>query len=172
MEFTTPHLCIRRFRPDDWKAVHAYASDPLVMAYMMERPFSEDQARDFVQRHSQEDAAVWAVALSDCDFVIGEIVFHPWVMPRTYEIGWVFHPAYQGMGYATEAAHELLRYGFETLQLHRIIATCQPENIASWRVMEKLGMRREGFFQKCIPREGNIWWDEYFYALLEEEWAG
>lgn len=53
--------------------------------------------------------------------------------------------------------------------LHRIIATCQPENTPSYRVMEKLGMRREGYFQQCIPR-GDIWWDEYYYAMLKTEW--
>ncbi len=72
----------------------------------------------------------------------------------------------------TEAAFSLLRYSFEELHLHRVIATCQPENIPSYRVMEKLGMRREGFFRKCIYRGGNTWCDEYFYAMLEEEWFG
>jgi RimJ/RimL family protein N-acetyltransferase len=96
--------------------------------------------------------------------------FHPWFAPQTYEIGWALHRTYHGKGYASEAASALLRYGFEELRLHRIIATCQPENIASWRVMEKIGLRREGFFQKCIYRDDGTWWDEYFYALLEEEW--
>jgi len=51
-----------------------------------------------------------------------------------------------------------------------IIATCQPENEASWKLAEKAGMRREGFFRKCIYKEDGIWWDEYFYAILENEW--
>ena len=80
------------------------------------------------------------------------------------------HPISQGKGYATEAANALLWYGFETLQAHRIIATCQPENPASYRVMEKIGMNREGHFRKCNYRGQNIWWDEYFYAILDEEW--
>ena len=58
----------------------------------------------------------------------------------------------------------MLRYGFETLRLHRVIATCQPENPASWRVMEKLGMRREGHFRKGHVLHADTWWDEYFYA--------
>ncbi len=72
------------------------------------------------------------------------------------------------MGYATEAAQAMLHNGFSTMSLHRIIATCQPENVPSWRVMEKLGMRREGFFKKCIPSEEGLW-DEYYYAILREE---
>jgi RimJ/RimL family protein N-acetyltransferase len=98
------------------------------------------------------------------------MVFHPWFAPRTYEIGWVIHPDYQRRGYASEAAAALLRYGFEEMALHRIIATCQPENPASYGVMEKIGMRREGHFRQCIHRGGDLWWDEYFYALLADEW--
>ena len=62
----------------------------------------------------------------------------------------------------------VLAFGFKKMKLHRIIATCQPENMASHRVMEKIGMRREGFL-KMHPHD-NEWWDEYYYAVLEEEW--
>ena len=64
----------------------------------------------------------------------------------------------------------LLGYGFETLGLHRIIATCQPENVASWRVMEKLGMLRDAHFRKVFPVDEATWLDEYLYAILEEDW--
>ena len=104
--------------------------------------------------------------------MIGHLVFHPWFAPRTYEIGWLLGKAYHGHGYATEAAAAMLKYGFEDLLLHRVIATCQPENVPSYRVMEKIGMRKEGWFRKCIYRDDQTWWDEYFYALLEEEWFG
>ena len=56
------------------------------------------------------------------------------------------------------------------IQSHRVIATCQPENPASYRVMEKIGMHREGHFRKFIYRGENLWWDELFYAILDEEW--
>ena len=102
--------------------------------------------------------------------LIGHLLFNPWFAPRTYEIGWVLNRRYHGSGYAMEAAVALLRYGFETLRLHRVIATCQPENVASWRVMEKLGMRREAHFRKCIARGEATWWDEFVYAILAEEW--
>lgn len=73
------------------------------------------------------------------------------------------------MAMLLKSSQALLDYGFNNMKLHRIIATCQPENIASYRVMEKIGMRQEGFFKKCIPH-GETWWDEYYYAILEEEW--
>ena len=166
----TPRLHIRRFVPDDWRAVHAYASDAETMAYLPEGPQTEEQARAFVAANTGDDARALALILKDDDRPIGHLPFHPWFAPRTYEIGWVLNKGHHGQGYATEAALALLRYGFETLALHRIIATCQPENTASARVMEKLGMRREAHFRQCIPRADGTWWDEYFSAILEEEW--
>jgi ribosomal-protein-alanine N-acetyltransferase len=166
----TQRLRIRSFQPSDWQAVYDYTSDPAVMMYIPEGPFTPEQAKAFVAENMGEQARFVAVVLKTDDVLVGHMVFHPWFAPRTYEIGWVFNGAYHGQGYATEAAMALLQYGFERLHLHRIIATSQPENVASWRVMEKLGMRREAHFRKCIRRPDNGWLDEYFYALLEEEW--
>ena len=177
----TQRLRIRSFQPNDWQAVYDYTSDPAVMMYIPEglgagtdqgivEPFTPEQARAFVADNMSEQAHFVAVLLKRTDMLVGHMQFHSWFAPQTYEIGWVFNRAYHGQGYATEAALALLQYGFESLHLHRIIATCQPENVASWRVMEKLGMRREAHFRKCIRRPDNRWWDEYFYALMEEEW--
>ncbi len=166
----TQRLRIRSFQRDDWQAVYDYTSDPAVMMHFPEGQFTPEQARAFVADNMGEHARAVAVLFKRADMLIGHMEFHPWFAPQTYEIGWVFNRVYHGQGYATEAALALIRYGFEALHLHRIIATCQPENVASWRVMEKLGMRREAHFRKCVRRPDNRWWDEYFYALLEEEW--
>lgn len=173
MLFPTLHtrrLTIRHFIATDWPAVHSYTANPSVMAYIPEGTFSEEQAQAFVEQNSGEEAEAVAVLLSGTELLIGHGIFHPWFAPETYEIGWVFNPQYYGQGYATEAAQALLDYGFEMLNAHRIIATCQPENPASYRVMEKLGMRREGHFRQCIFRGNGVWWDEYFYAILRTEW--
>jgi len=167
----TQRLRIRSFQCNDWQAVYDYTSDPDVMVYIPGGPFTPAQAKAFVADNMGEQARAVAVLLKTADLLIGHMVFHPWFAPQTYEIGWVFHRAYHGQGYATEAAVALLQYGFNALHLHRIIATCQPQNVASCRVMEKLGMRREAHFRKCISRPDNQWWDEYVYALLEEEWC-
>ena len=166
----TERLLLRQFEPGDWPQVLEYTADPSVMTYIPEGVFTADNARTFVAANSSEGAEAYAIVRMGEEGVIGHMVFHPWFAPRTYEIGWVLHTAYHGRGYATEAARALLKYGFETLGLHRVIATCQPENSPSYRVMEKLGMRREAFFRQCIYRGGDKWWDEYFYAMLEEEW--
>jgi RimJ/RimL family protein N-acetyltransferase len=169
-DIETQRLRIRSFQRDDWQAVYDYTTDPAVMMYIPEGPFTPERAKAFVADNMGEQASAVAVLLKTEDMLVGHMEFHQWFAPQTYEIGWVFDRAYHGQGYATEAALALLRYGFEAMHLHRIIATCQPENVASCRVMEKLGMRREAHFRKCIRGPDNRWWDEYFYALLEEEW--
>jgi len=166
----TQRLRLRAFQCNDWQAVYDYTSDPAVMVYIPEGPFTPERAKAFVTDNMGEHARAVAVLLKTVNRLIGHMMFHPWFVPQTNEIGWVFHGAYHGHGYATEAAVALVHYGFDALHLHRIIATCQPQNVASWRVMEKLGMRREAHFRQCIRRPENQWWDEYFYALLEEEW--
>jgi RimJ/RimL family protein N-acetyltransferase len=168
----TDRLVLRRFEPDDWKDVHAYASDAETMTYILDfgGPMTEEQARDFVAENLGDQARAFAVVLKAERQLIGHMIFHPWFAPRIYEIGWALNKRYHGQGYATEAAAALLRYGFETLKVHRIIATCQPENAASYRVMEKIGMQREGHFRQCIERDATTWWDEYFYAIVEDDW--
>jgi len=167
----TPRLVLRAIVFDDWRAIHRYMSDPLVTAWLPERVMNEEQSRAFAIKNAGDKPEALAVLIRNSDEFIGHMVFHPWFdAPHTHEIGWVFGRQHQGRGYATEAARSLLAYGFESLHCHRIIATCQPQNVASWRVMEKLAMRREGYFHKCIFRGSGEWWDEYFYAILEEEY--
>ena len=167
----TERLLIRPFQITDWPTVALYATDPAVMAFMGEGAQTAAQTQDFVAQNANgEEVTAYALLLQTTEQLIGHMVFHPWFAPRTYEIGWVIHPDYQRRGYASEAASALLRHGFERMKLHRIIATCQPENPASYGVMEKIGMRREGHFRQCIYRGNDRWWDEYFYALLAEEW--
>ncbi|MGG0290837.1 GNAT family N-acetyltransferase [Bacillus pacificus] len=161
-------LLIRKFEFKDWEAVHEYTSDSDVMKYIPEGVFTEEDTRNFVNKNMGENAENFPVIQIDENILIGHIVFHKYFGEHTYEIGWVFNPKYFNKGYASEAAKAILKYGFKEMKLHRIIATCQPENTPSYRVMEKIGMRREGYFKKCIPH-GNEWWDEYYYAILEEE---
>ncbi|KAB2460263.1 GNAT family N-acetyltransferase [Bacillus sp. CH126_4D] len=161
-------LLIRNFEFKDWQAVHEYTSDSNVMKYIPEGVCTEEDTRNFVNRNMGGNAENFPVILVDENILIGHIVFHKYFGEHTYEIGWVFNPKYFNKGYASEAAQATLKYGFKEMKLHRIIATCQPQNTPSYRLMEKIGMRREGYFRKCIPH-GNEWWDEYYYAILEEE---
>lgn len=139
------------------------------MKYIPEGIFSVEDTKAFVNANRQESADKFPVILINENILIGHISFHKYFGEHTFEIGWVFNPKYYNKGYASEAAFAVLKYAFEELKLHRVVATCQPENPASYRVMEKIGMRKEGHLKKCIPH-GNEWWDEYFYAILQEEW--
>jgi len=169
MDIMTDRLRIRNFETMDWQAVHEYTSDSNVMKYIPEGCFSEASTKEFVNDNLDNHAEKFPVLLVAEEALIGHIAFHKYFGEHTYEIGWVFNPKFYNKGYASEAAYGILKYGFEELKLHRIIATCQPENTPSYRVMEKIGMRREGYFKKCIP-SGDEWWDEYYYAILREEW--
>lgn len=169
MNVTTERLIIRRFNEEDWPAVLEYTSNQIVMKYIPEGIHDAAAVKQFVEKNIGEEARNFPVVLKDDGALIGHIVFHRYFGEHTYEIGWVFNPQFYRRGYASEAALAILNYGFKELNLHRIIATCQPENEPSQRVMEKIGMRREGHFQKCIPH-GDEWWDEYYYAILREEW--
>ena len=90
---------------------------------------------------------------------------------RTGEISYVIHPEYWGKGFATEVAQTLLTFGFASLNLHRIFATCDPRNMASERVLQKIEMRYEGRMREtAFIRDG--WRDSLLYSLLEQEWRG
>jgi len=166
----TDRLLLRAIRVDDRQSIHRYMSDPMVTKWLPEGILDEEQSREFAIKNAGENFQAVAVLTRDLNEFVGHMVFHPWFAPQTYEIGWVFAREHQRRGYASEAAKSLLAYAFESLHCHRVIATCQPENVGSWRVMEKLEMRREAFFRKCIARPSGEWWDEYFYAVLADEY--
>lgn len=86
------------------------------------------------------------------------------------ELGWVLDPTHTGLGYATEAVRELLRYCFEELRVHRVVANCFLDNATSWRLMERVGMRRETHaVSESLHRSGR-WLDTVGYAVLADEW--
>lgn len=86
------------------------------------------------------------------------------------EIGYKIHPTFWNQGYATEAVNQILNFCFTQLKLHRIEAGCATQNIASIKVLEKAGFTREGRKRKILPIRGN-WVDNFFYAILEEDFA-
>ena len=170
-EIATSRLRLRAIAAGDWPAILAYMSDPQVTAFLPDGVFDEHAARAFALKHSGDERQAVAVVEKASGHLIGHMPFHAWFEPQTYEIGWAFGPAHQGKGYATEAGRALLAHAFRALDAHRVIATCQPQNSASWRVAEKLGLRREAHFRAALNRGPGIWWDEYFYALLAGEYA-
>jgi RimJ/RimL family protein N-acetyltransferase len=170
MHIETPRLTLRRFGAADGPAVHRYMGDPVVTQWLPRGLLDAAGARAFAERNAGRRPRALAVVERASGELIGHMDYHPWFGAR--EIGWAIGRPYQRQGYATEAARALLGHAFGTLHSHRVVATCQPQNVASWRVMEKLGMRREGHFLQHIRRDTGEWWDEYFYALLADEYFG
>lgn len=86
------------------------------------------------------------------------------------ELGWVLDPAVHRQGLGTELAAELLAIAFDGLGVRRVVAYCFADNTASWKVMEKVGMRREGHYRAESLHRSGRWVDGLAYALLAQEW--
>ncbi len=171
----TDRLIIRKFRPSDYVALYDYLSDINVVRYEPYEPYTLYEARREAEFRSNSDE-FFAVALKeDRDSrLIGNLYLGRRQFD-TMELGFVFDTKWQMRGYATEAAAALLRYAFDTLKAHRIIAECNALNYRSHKLMERLGMRREAEFKKNVYYRkdsfGNpLWQDTLQYAILREEW--
>lgn len=102
--------------------------------------------------------------------ILGDIMLELISLPsQQAEIGYVFHPDYNGQGYATEAIRALISFGFTQIGFHRIFARLDPLNQGSVGVMERLGLRREAHLIQNEFFNGR-WWDEVIYATLRAEW--
>lgn len=174
MQLESPRLLIRDLQREDWMDVHAYASNPEVTKYMLWGPNSEADTKAYMeeqmaQQHAAERSHYeFGVILKATNQFMGGCSIYP--QGRNAEIGYCFHPDFYGNGYATEAAQALLRFGFETLHVHRIYATCRPDNIASANVMRRIGIKQEGHLREHIWGKG-MYHDSYLFSILEHEYA-
>jgi RimJ/RimL family protein N-acetyltransferase len=173
----TERLILRKFKEDDFNAVHSYASSKDNTVYMLFGVNDEAATRAFIQRAITKASEIpivdhqFAVTLKDSNILIGACDLH--VRENEAEIGWILHRDYWKSGYGTELGNALLMFGFNELNLHRIIARCDSENISSSRLMEKIGMRREGLFFDVRPphkESSRAYGDELSYAILKDEW--
>lgn len=171
----TERLVLRPFTPRDEEDMLEFESRKDVARYLFNEPRTrEDNARELAVRvnrtalRKEKDTLMVAVELDGK--VIGYVLL-TWLSEehRQGEFGYVFHPDYHGRGYASEAAVEMLRIGFEKMNLHRVIGRCDPRNTGSARLMERLGMRKEAHFVESEIFKGE-WGGELHYAMLESEW--
>ncbi|MBE2219912.1 MAG: GNAT family N-acetyltransferase [Anaerolineae bacterium] len=177
MILETQRLKLRPFQPSDLESFLAYRSDPEVARYQgWEMPYTVEKAEAFIKEMMQSTPGTdgrwyqFAVALKETGAMIGDCAFHTLAHDkRQAEIGFSFARSHQGFGYASEAVNRLLRYLFEDLALHRVTAVCDVKNIASARLLKRVGMRREAHFIDNIWFKGN-WCSEYLYAILQDEW--
>jgi RimJ/RimL family protein N-acetyltransferase len=174
----TNRLRLRPFVPGDLGALLAVQSREDVHRWLYSRPRSEDELRATIVRRiariqdRPETGVALAVELAATGEFLGDVTLT--VEPpeqRQGEIGFVFDPEHQGRGYATEASAALLALAFETYDLHRVYGRAEARNVASARVLEKLGMRREAHMIENEWVKGE-WQSELVYALLAREWHG
>ncbi|WP_405743735.1 GNAT family N-acetyltransferase [Streptomyces sp. NBC_01525] len=173
----TARLDLRPVTDDDFAAIHAYQRLPEVCRYLYWGPLDEAGSRKSVTTkatrtalHAEGDVLQLAAVVRETGTLIGDMTF-VWTSAthRQASIGYVFHPAHHGHGYATEASRALLALGFDHLQLHRIQAELDARNTASARLLERLGMRREAHLVENEFLDGE-WSDEVIYAMLAREW--
>ena len=173
----TARLRLRPFSRGDVDAVFAYRRLDEVSRYLFDVPLSREECALAVQQRigqialeAEGDKIILAVELTATGQLVGEVsLIWRSVDARQGEVGWIFDPAHQGRGYATEAANAMFDLGFGPGDMHRLSARCDVRNEASWRLMERLGMRREAHFREHAIFK-SAWDEEYIYAILWQEW--
>jgi RimJ/RimL family protein N-acetyltransferase len=169
----TSRLRLRRFTLGDVAAYHAVRAPADMHRWLYTEPPSEAEAREAVERRiarPPETGVALVAEIGATGEFAGDVTLT--LGPpehRQAEIGFVFGPEHQGRGYATEAAAALLALAFRTYGLHRVCGRLEARNLASARVLEKLGMRREAHLVENEWVKGE-WQSELVYALLAREW--
>ena len=174
--FQTERLILRDFREEDWKDIHEYDTDPETVKYMPFGPNTEDETKAFISksfdRKKESPRLIYNFAMVDTsdNRLIGSISISIIDLEnKEAMIGYILSRKYWNKSYTTEAGRRVVAFGFEQLGLHRIIASCDPVNTGSYRVMEKLGMHREGYLREEKLFKG-VWRDFLLYSILEKEW--
>lgn len=172
----TERLLLREFAREDWREVLAYQQDPRYLRFYRWSSRTAADVRSFIamfvrwQRERPRTKHQLAIVLRQNDRLIGNCGIRKATAEAwEAELGYEIDPRHWGRGYATEAARRMLGFAFDNLELHRVWASCIAENVASARVLEKLGMRREGHLRQNQWLKGH-WHDSYVYAILEQEW--
>lgn len=176
MKLETERLILRDFVIDDWQRVLEYQSDPLYLRYNKWTERTPEAVQEFVGWFLDQQEEVprikfqLAVVLKSNNRLIGNCGAR---MDKADDveanIGYEYDPKYWNYGYATEAAHAIVDFGFDHFGLHRIWADLVADNIGSAHVLEKLGMKLEGRLRDKTYFKDR-WWDELIYAILAEEW--
>jgi RimJ/RimL family protein N-acetyltransferase len=176
MRIETARLILREFREDDWPAVLAYQSDPRYLRFYGWESRSPDEVKAFVAMfiRMQAETPRTKFQLAIETKADGRLIGNCGVRKSSpdapvADMGYELSPDEWGRGYATEAATAIREFGFATLGIHRLWATCVPENTASARVLAKIGMTFEGRLRENNYYKGR-WWDELIYGILEAEW--
>lgn len=172
----TARLLLREIEPRDFSAILRIHSDPLFQRYEGQ-PAGEARARTIVEKaqaERQQDPRTHyrlAISMPPDDEMIGHISLSlNYAEIHEWEIGWGVDPRLWGQGVASEAARAMLRFAFTCLDANRVLAICHADNTASRRVMEKIGMQREGRLRETRWLNGQKF-DDYVYGILRSDAA-
>jgi RimJ/RimL family protein N-acetyltransferase len=171
----TARLTLRRAKVEDADAVLSYRRLPGVAEWIGVPP------KDFRARFAAPERLDLLLVVERAGVVIGDLMIRihdAWAPPHVAsqargvqaELGWALRPEETGNGYATESVEAVLSICFDDLGLRRVTASCFVANTASWRLMERVGMRREGHEVRDALHPNGEWLDGYSYALLADEW--
>ena len=170
----TERLILRKVTREDAEDIFAYGSDEEVSRYVTwDTHQSMEDSLGFIsfieQQYANKSIAPWAIEFKEDGRMVGTVDFVLWrPKHQLAEMGYVLNKEYWGRGIMTEAAGELVRFGFTQMDLVRIQARCFVENPGSSRVMEKIGMSYEGLMRKGMKAKGRHW-DLKTYAILKED---
>jgi ribosomal-protein-alanine N-acetyltransferase len=167
-ELVTERLRLRPLSTDDLEDLAVIYGDPEVMRYRLHtQPASREQTRTMLEQYlhhwKQYDFGRWAILEQTQHQVIGHAGLEFLDGTPEVELNYLIARSYWGVGLATEAARVILQYGFETLHLPQTIAISKPENLASRRVLEKLGM----CYEAEVQYYGVTW---LRYTLSRDRW--
>jgi RimJ/RimL family protein N-acetyltransferase len=176
LEIKGDRLVLKKLKREDLEFIYEMEKNPLVYYYEAdEEPSKEKICKKHNSNLSRmeeypEEYLVFLIRVNQEDTPIGQVFIQlNWEEMREWEIGYVLYPDYWGKGYATEAVMMLVKYTFENLDAHKIVGFCNANNEKSAKLMERIGMNRDG-----LLREGRLWhkeWcDEYVYSILEREY--
>ncbi|MEQ2464415.1 GNAT family N-acetyltransferase [Niallia hominis] len=170
----TERLLLRKITLEDAWDMHYYGSNENVSKYVTwETHKSLSDTREFIEfvltKYENKKIAPWGIEYKENGKLIGTIDFVSWQLKHNIaEIGYVLSQDYWGKGITTEAAKEVIKFGFENMDLVRIQARCDIENIGSARVMEKVSMTFEGVIRKGIFVKSKHR-DIKMYSIINEE---
>ncbi|HKW17906.1 MAG TPA: GNAT family protein [Terriglobales bacterium] len=169
----TTRLVLREFSESDIRELVPLigAREVAATTLRIPHPYEEKHAREYIASTPKENELRLAIRLRSDGRLIGGIGLHPQMENRRAELGYWVGVPFWGNGYATEAAREVIRYGFEDLKLNRIFAGHFEGNPASRSVLLKLGMQYEGCARQSAVKSGKSI-DVHVYAILREEYAG
>ena len=176
----TERLILRDFEPEDFQDVHEYSSDYENVRHMMFGPNTPEQTRNYLERQCREERDAVprmhynaALQRKEDGKVIGGISLHLNWRRDDGILGIILNRHETGKGYTSEGLAGMLDFFFGELKLHRVHGVCDVNNVGIIRVLEKTGLRNEGRMirrGKNRPEEKEMYFDQYGYAILAEEW--